>query len=134
MKKTLLFIALVLGAGNFAFAQTAVQPSATKSNAAAVKATPEERIDHQLQKMTKALNLTAQQQVSIKQILIQAEPGLKTAKQNNDMAAVKQKKDDVHAQVIAILTPDQRTKMKELMDSRESGKATQKTTQNMKAN
>ena len=108
MKKTLLFIALVLGVSNISFAQ-ATNAAATKNNAATTH-TMEQKVDKRVERMTKALNLTAQQQASIKQILMQTGNTLQTAKQSHDKVQGKSAMASAEQQIEAVLNPEQKLK------------------------
>jgi len=114
MKKTLLFIALVLGASNMTFAQANKTNKATNANAAATM-TPEERIDQRIKNMTENLGLNAQQQASIKQILQQGHTSMKAAKDAKDRTKAESIKNNVIAQVEAVLTHDQKLKFEKSM-------------------
>jgi len=114
MKKTLLLIALVFGAGSMTFAQTNKTVNSKKETAAAT-ITPAQHIDKRVQNMTKNLNLTTQQQASIKQIMTNSQTALESAKQANDKEKGQQIKKDMHNQILAQLTPDQKMKFEKYL-------------------
>lgn len=116
MKKTLLFIALVVGASNLTFAQQAKNDS--KAQAQAASMTPEQRIDRKVQRMTTELNLTAQQQASIKQILVQGNNTLAPIRESKDKNKLSTEKLSIEQQIEGVLTADQKTKLHQMMKSR----------------
>jgi Spy/CpxP family protein refolding chaperone len=121
MKKTLLFIALVFGAANFTQAQD-VHRAALVQNNKNTQMTPDQRIEKQIQKMTRALSLTEQQQASIKQILKQGYTSLEPAREAKDNAKAAQIKKNIEQQVEAVLTPVQKAKFeKALADKKQKG-------------
>lgn len=73
----------------------------------------EHRIDHRVAKLTKALNLTADQQGKVKATMEAARPQLKAIWQNSALskddkiAQSKTVHDDTRAKIRALLTPDQ---------------------------
>lgn len=118
MKKTLLFIALVLCAGNFAFAQ-ASKSQAGNANVTTTK-NPQERLDKRLENLTRVLNLTQQQQESVKQIFMQGNAQLKAGKAANDKEKANQIKRGMEQQIEALLTPDQKLKFQKAMADRKA--------------
>ncbi|MBS1587130.1 MAG: hypothetical protein JSS82_16470 [Bacteroidetes bacterium] len=115
MKKTLLFIALVVGATNLTYAQQANKGADANVQAQAASMTPEQRIDRKVQRLTAELNLTTQQQASIKQIMTQGNNTLAPMRQSKDKTKLSQEKKSIEQQMEAVLTPEQRTKLHQIM-------------------
>jgi Spy/CpxP family protein refolding chaperone len=119
MKKTLLFIALVVGASNLTYAQQANKATANNAQAQqAASMTPEQRIDRKVQRLTTELNLTTQQQASVRQILTQGNNTLAPMRETKDKQKISQAKKTVEQQIEAVLTPEQRTKLHQKMQDR----------------
>lgn len=119
MKKTLLFIALVFGAANLTYAQQ-VHKAAIVQNNKNAQMTPDQRINKQVEKMTRALSLTEQQQTSIKQIMKSGYDSLEPAREAKDHAKANQIKKNIEQQVAAVLTPVQKAKFDKMMASKMS--------------
>lgn len=126
MKRTLLFIALVFGAANLTYAQQ-VHKAAIVQNDKTTQMTPDQRIDKQIQNMTRALSLTEPQQANIRQILRQGNEALEPARQAKDHAKAEQIKKNIQQQVGAVLTPVQKAKFDKMIASKQKGNTMQST-------
>ena len=71
-----------------------------------------------LERMTKTLDLTPEQQAKIKPIFEQAKPQIKAAREES-MQKVKAIRDNIRAQIRPILTPAQQQKFDALQKARE---------------
>jgi Spy/CpxP family protein refolding chaperone len=120
------WMAGVLGAalaiGMPVFAQTAADSG--QQNPRAQAAPNGYRHRHRMQKLTKELNLTPDQQTKIKPIFQQARAQAKTIHQdttlNQDQKRAKMKElhENTMAQLNGILTPEQQTQLKQLQEQR----------------
>jgi len=115
MKKTLLFIALVVGATNLTYAQQANKGTAANVQAQAATITPEQRIEKKVQRLTSGLNLTAQQQTSIRQILTEGNNALEPLRKAKDANKLAIQKKAIQQQVEAVLTADQKAKLHQII-------------------
>ena len=133
MKKTLLFLALVVGASNISFAQSvkasgAQAPAATNKTATMQNpGTPEERGEQQAKHLKELLILNDQQYASVKQICTAKAVKMKEAHDKNDQSLAQSSREEAMTQIKALLTPEQKAKFDaQLAKVVEKSKAPQK--------
>ena len=120
MKKiALITIMLASGICNYVSAQE------SKGSTGAAAMTPEQQIDMRMQRMTKDLALTEQQQASVRQIMQQNVGQIEAAKQAKDRDKVKQIRQQANEQIAALLTPDQKEKFQKMQEDMHTNRSAQ---------
>ena len=123
MKNSLLLFAALALTSAAAHAQAA-PATQTAPTADGTKRSPEQQAQNQAQRLAKELNLSADQQTKVQQLMMAQRQETQTAIQNagGDRRAMGQamraNRDKFDGQLKAVLTPDQYTKYQQLMTER----------------
>ena len=103
-------------------AQTTPAPSTPPAAGASSDSGADKFVDHRLERLTKMLTLTDDQQAQIKPILADEFTSMKAVKDDSTLAddakkdKMKTLSDDAKAKISAILTPDQQQKFAQMKD------------------
>lgn len=109
MRKLIMILALCLGMYGISQAQ---------DGGGRMNMTPEERATKQAQRMTQALQLTADQKQQVYDLALQTAKQMEAARSSGDRSAMKAMRDQNDAKMKSILTADQYTKFEQIKAER----------------